>query len=226
MSVVTQVASIVQYQVFLKTQKLLQKLNCLLTVQPSITILEVDKTPIWKGSTFNLACSVEGYPPPENPTLQKGQTKMAFNSCDSGTNKKLCSKTVINVEYGDTDVYKCSTKNTISGTDKPSSDTVKVIISKFNLQHVEFCKIIHCLGAVECGGCDYGECDYGECDYSGCVSVTVRVRVRAWVRVWVGVWVRVWVRVWIKVWVRVWVRLWLGYGFWCGLGLVLGSHSP
>ena len=133
MLVVKQVASIVQYQVFLKTQKLLQKLNCLLTVQTSITILEVDKTLIWKGSTFNLACTVEGYPPPERPTLQKGQTNIAFTSCDGGTNKKVCSKTVANVGYGYTDKYECSTKNTISGTDKPSSDTVKVIISKFDL---------------------------------------------------------------------------------------------
>ena len=114
-------------------QKLLQKLNCVLTVQPSITILEVGKTLIWKGSTFTLTCTVEGYPPPKYPTLRKGQANIAFTSCDGDTNKKVCSKTVTNVGYGDTDVYKCSTKNTVSGTDKPSSDTVKVIISKFDL---------------------------------------------------------------------------------------------
>ena len=70
-------------------QKLLQKLNCSLPVQPSTTKLEVDKTLIWKGSTFTLTCTVEGYPPPERPTLQKGQTNIAFTSCDGGTNKKV-----------------------------------------------------------------------------------------------------------------------------------------
>ena len=99
-------------------------------VQPSSTKLEVDKTLIWKGSTFTLTCTVEGYPPPERPTLQKGQTNITFTSCDGGTNKKVCTETVTNTGYGDTDEYKCSTKNTISGTDKPSSDTVKVVISK------------------------------------------------------------------------------------------------
>ena len=104
-----------------------------ITVQPSATKLEVDKTPIWKGSTFTLTCTVEGYPTPESPTLQKEQANIAFTSCDGGTNKKVCSKTVTNVGYGDADEYKCSTKNTISGTDKPSSDTFKVVISKFDL---------------------------------------------------------------------------------------------
>ena len=99
-------------------------------VQLSSTKLEVDKTLIWKGSTFTLTCTVEGYPPPERPTLQKGQTNITFTSCDSGTNKKVCTETVTNTGYGDTDECKCSTKNTISGTDKPSSDTVKVVLSK------------------------------------------------------------------------------------------------
>ena len=85
---------------------------------------------IWKGSTFTLKCTVEGYPPPDHPTLQKGQTNIAFTSCDGGTDKKVCTETVTNAAYGDTNEYKCSTKNTISGTDKPSSDTVKVVISK------------------------------------------------------------------------------------------------
>ena len=104
-----------------------------ITVQPSTTKLEVDKTPIWKGSTFILTCTVEGYPPPERPTLYKGQTNIGFTSCDGGINKKVCYKTITNVGYDDTDEYKCSTKNTINGTDKPSSDAVKVVISKFDL---------------------------------------------------------------------------------------------
>ena len=107
----------------------MQKLIKIPLVQPSSTKLEVDKTLIWKGSTFTLKCTVEGYPPPERPTLQKGQAHIAF-TCDGGTNKKFCYKTVTNVWYGDTDEYKCSTKNTISGTDQPSSDIVKVVISK------------------------------------------------------------------------------------------------
>ena len=114
-------------------QNFLQKLNCSLTVQPSTTKLEVDKTLIWKESAFTLTCTVEGYPPPENPTLKKGQTNIDLTSCDGGTNKKVCSKKVINVGYGDADEYECSTKNTINGTDKPSSDTAKVVISKFDL---------------------------------------------------------------------------------------------